>query len=269
MKRKEMIELLKQVKPYDKGTHTMWTDPYIGKHLLSAHLDQSNDAASRNKKSIIKTIGWMESMMKKSSSILDLGCGPGLYTSEFSKRGYQVTGVDFSRNSINYANKDAIDKGLRIDYKCMNYLELNYDNQFDMIMMIYCDFGVLSNEDRQGLIDNIIKALKPGGIFIFDALNEAAIRKMRFEKSWDVSEGGFWQPGPYTSLSERIHFEEIRAILDQHVIIEANNNFKLYRFWNHYFSLEDVKAMFNKYTENITQHDNIIEDDVTFYVIKK
>jgi len=40
------------------------------------------------------------------------------------------------------------------------------ENEFDMIMMIYCDFGVLSSDERNQLIEIIYKALRPGGVFI-------------------------------------------------------------------------------------------------------
>ncbi|HOJ15222.1 MAG TPA: class I SAM-dependent methyltransferase, partial [Deltaproteobacteria bacterium] len=37
--------------------------------------------------------------------ILDLGCGPGLYTKRLSDAGYDVTGMDYSRRSIAYAKE--------------------------------------------------------------------------------------------------------------------------------------------------------------------
>lgn len=268
MNKNKLIELLKDVKPYDKGTHVMWTDPHIGKYLLEAHINPAHDVASRKLESIHKTLDWIGSYMELGESILDLGCGPGLYTSELSRRGYNVTGYDFSTNSLAYAEKIAKDEALDIKYRYMNYLMMDDVEAYDAIMMIYCDFGVLSSEDRNILISNIYRALKPDGIFIFDSLNDKAIEKMSFQKTWEISSGGFWQPEPYICLSEKLHFPDIRGILDQHVIMDDDET-KLYRFWNHYFSLEDVKKMFLKKFRSVKKHEQVIEDDVTFYVIRK
>jgi hypothetical protein len=43
--------------------------------------------------------------------------------------------------------------------------------------MIYCDFGVLVPEERTTLIKMIHKSLKPGGIFLFDAIDENQLRE--------------------------------------------------------------------------------------------
>lgn len=266
----KIIELLKDVKPYDEGTDVMWTDPYIGKHLLEAHIDPSHDAASRKPESVYRTLDWIGGRIEIGASVLDLGCGPGLYTSELSRRGYSVTGYDFSKNSLSYAEKVANDEGLDIKYRYLNYLTMDDVEAYDAIMMIYCDFGVLSSDDREVLISNIYRALKPGGVFIFDSLNDGAIDTMSFNRTWDISSGGFWSPEPYVCLSEKLHFPTIRGILDQHVIIGEDNGHKLYRFWNHYFSLDDVKGMFLYKFSDVEQHEGVISDDgVTFYVIRK
>ena len=74
--------------------------------------------------------------------------------------------------------------------------------------MIYCDFGVLNLRERSILMHNVCRALKPGGLFIFDAFNDAHIVPPLFEQRWEVSEGGFWQAAPYVCLSETRHFPE-------------------------------------------------------------
>jgi SAM-dependent methyltransferase len=203
---------------------------------------------------------------------LDLGCGPGLYTEKIARLGHKVTGIDFSQNSIAYAKEGAKQNNLNINYICKNYLDLDFDNQFDLIIMIYCDFGVLSIEQRELLLDKIYRALKHGGIFIFDALNKYAIDNLNFQKSWEFSQKGFWKDKPYLYLSESFHFPEQKAILDQHIVIDEDNEFKIYRFWNHYFDGNDIEEKFTEVGFNRVQsYQNIIEGDkgVTFYKAKK
>jgi 2-polyprenyl-3-methyl-5-hydroxy-6-metoxy-1,4-benzoquinol methylase len=72
----------KELKLFQRSNETIWTDEYIGKNLLEAHLDESGDGASRRKEFREEIINWINSIIKPNSKILDLGCGPGLYSYE-------------------------------------------------------------------------------------------------------------------------------------------------------------------------------------------
>ena len=54
--------------------------------------------------------------------------------------------------------------------------------------MIFTDFGVLLPDDRAELLSNIHRALKPGGCFIFDVLNDSRFDLNPGDKTWEVSE---------------------------------------------------------------------------------
>jgi SAM-dependent methyltransferase len=203
-----LLETIKKPALYEKGNAGMWEDDHISRHLLELHLDPDCDAASRKQSTIEKTVQWIETHLGNGrKSILDLGCGPGLYCELLAEPGHQVTGVEFSKRSIDYARQSATRKDLKIDYLQKNYLELSFENQFDLVIMIFCDFDVLVPDDRTRLLKNIYRALKPGGLFIFDTLNEKAPAAMKIPgKSWEVADGGFWKNGSYLALSETFHY---------------------------------------------------------------
>jgi len=92
---------------YSPGEEQFWTDPHIAEQMLAAHLDPSNDAASRRPETIDREVDWLVTALglKDGDRVLDLGCGPGLYSTRLARRGLQVTGVDFSANSIEYARR--------------------------------------------------------------------------------------------------------------------------------------------------------------------
>lgn len=275
---KKMISLINYVRPYEKGTAVMWTNKYISKQLLEVHTNPDINIASRKEENIDKTINWiLKELDKEHGEILDLGCGPGLYSQKLAKKGYKVTGIDFSENSIEYAKNRAEQNNLDIEYICKDYLDLDFNEKYDLIIMIYCDFGVLSIEERESFLKNVFNALKSGGIFIFDALNKYTIDDLKFQKNWEFSEGGFWKGKPYLCLSQSSHFPENKAILDQNIIIDEDNNYKIYRFWNHYFDREDITNIFKRLNfKKVENHQNLLEDDglysdkgVTFYKVIK
>lgn len=275
----KLVNQINNIKLHEKGTATMWTNDYMSKQLLCAHLDTNNNYASRKGDTIDKTIDWITKEYGKSSGeVLDLGCGPGLYTERFANRGYSVTGIDFSSNSIQYAKNSAKEKNLSIDYRCMNYLDLDYEGKFDLIIMIYCDFCVLSAEEREIFLHNVYRALKKGGIFIFDAHNELSLKNHQFINDWEVSGGnGFWQKDPYICLSQKRHYENEKIILNQHIVIDENCTYKTYRFWEYYYQNDDILKILDSHgftdiavKQNLLVGDGICNDQgVTFYKVIK
>src|SRR5215470_11135266 len=108
-----------ELKLFQRSNESIWTDEYISKSLLDAHLNESYDAASRISSKRINTINWINNNIKPCSKIIDLGCGPGLYAYELGKLGHNVLGIDFNKESINFAQKN----------KCINdFLEYRYCN---------------------------------------------------------------------------------------------------------------------------------------------
>ncbi|MCG8410933.1 MAG: class I SAM-dependent methyltransferase [Bacteroidales bacterium] len=244
MKINELIRYNQKPKLYEKGSAVMWTDPHISEQLLQIHLHPELDLASRKLTTIKSTVDWVLTIANNEQmNILDLGCGPGLYSEIFATKGHKVTGVDFSENSINYAKKEAINKGLGITYLHQNYLELDVpENTFDLVTLIYADLGVLNPNERSILLANIKKTLKPGGIFIFDVLNDKDLDKKVSPKNWEVTESGFWRPNPYIALSESFLYESEKVVLNQHVVSEDEQT-EVYRFWTHFFSHDDISEM--------------------------
>ncbi|MCP4578040.1 MAG: class I SAM-dependent methyltransferase, partial [Deltaproteobacteria bacterium] len=141
MKIKELIKTAQKPALYTRGTAEMWVDEYISTQLLKTHLNPDMDLASRKDATISLTVGWiLEKAFGHRMNILDLGCGPGLYTEKLAEKGHQVTGMDFSANSIRYAGDSAAGKKLNISYIQQDYLELNEESRYDLILMIFTDF---------------------------------------------------------------------------------------------------------------------------------
>lgn len=273
------LEISGPVGLYEKGTASMWEDEYISSQLLQILLSQETDSASRKLSTIKYTVEWILGHLKgPEKSILDLGCGPGLYCELLAEQGHHVTGVDFSRRSIEYAKNEAVAKCLDIEYLYQNYLDLTFENRFDLVMMIYFDFDVLNPAEREMLLKNVFQALKPGGIFIFDTLNTKAPERMSIPgKPWELADTGFWKDEPYLALSETIHYEEDQVLLQQHIICLESDDPVVYRFWTHYYEPEGLSSILG---DNgffpVQSFENLLPDDgsgmhemVTFFVAGK
>ena len=264
---------------YEKGSSVMWTDPHISKQLLQLHINPETDVASRSKIKIGQiSERILEWSCKPKMKILDLGCGPGLYAEYLAQKGHSVTGVDFSETSIHYAIEQAQKKHLNIEYRNKNYLELDYDEQFDLIILIYLDFCALLPEERDKVLENIRKALKKGGLFICDVVNEKNIDKKTISQTWEVQKSGFWKPTPYIALANGYHYTEAKVLANHHIVIGENDSVDTYVFWSHYYEKRDfVSILESKGFMNIRNYENVLPDsndywngeNVTFYVSQK
>lgn len=120
--------------------------------------------------------------------LLDLGCGPGIYTESFYKKGYDVSGMDFSERSIAYARNSSYQHKLKINYMQGDYTEIDFGSEYNLLTLIYCDFGVLSNTTRNKLLHNIYDSLLPGGVFLFDVFTPLRYSGIDETKQWSVAE---------------------------------------------------------------------------------
>jgi SAM-dependent methyltransferase len=245
----ELAEQLNAPAFESEGEVLFWNDPYISQQMLLTHLDPATDLASRKPEIIDRTIEWItaDSALASGSKIIDLGCGPGLYTSRLAKKGFQVTGVDFSTNSIAYAVEQARVTSLSIDYIEQDYRNLAFEDNFDAALLIYYDLGVLSNRDTEVVLGKVFKALKPGGILYFDVVTQYARGEIVNAKGWEVNlSGGFWRPGAHIVLSQVLHYPENCAYLDQYFVIDDQGKLFIYRLWEHYYTIERLQSILTR-----------------------
>ncbi len=239
---RQLIELQQKPEPFTPGEALFWDDPHISEQMLKAHLDPNIDAASRRPETIDRSVQWMieRLALKAGDSILDLGCGPGLYASRFARAGLCVTGVDYSRRSIEYATKYAKENDLEITYRYQNYLELSDENQYDVALLIYGDFCPLNPEQRATLLRNVYRALKPDGKFILDVSTRECRRQYGIKNNWHALESGFCKPGPHLLLEDGFEYPEQSIWLDQFVVIEADGKVSVYRNWFQDYTPETI-----------------------------
>ncbi len=116
-------------------------------------------------------ISYIESDIVTSGKVLDIGCGNGRNTRFLNKKGFDVEGLDYSTESINWAIEASQ------DYKDIKYTS---DSFFDVKMphgeydFIY-DSGCLHHikpHRRPQYLKKICNLLKPGAYFGLVCFNE-------------------------------------------------------------------------------------------------
>jgi SAM-dependent methyltransferase len=246
---KKLKEINARPKPFEFYTASdLWTDEYISKQMLSYHLNEDVDLSSRNSEFINRSVEWIASHfnIEAETKIADFGCGPGLYTTKLAQRKGDVVGIDFSKRSIEYAQDIASKEGLSIQYVNQNYLEYETNEQFDLILMIMCDFCVLSPSQRNTMLAKFYKMLSPGGCVLLDVYSLAAFYEREEAAIYELNQlNGFWSPDDYYGFQNTFKYDKEKVILDKYTIVEATRTRTIYN-WLQYFSHDGLKKEFEE-----------------------
>lgn len=118
----------------------------------------------------------IEALLKKHGvqSVLDMTCGTGCQVFYLAKRGYTVTGSDFSAPLLNIARSKAKQKGVAVTFMHGDMRTLKV-GKFDAVITIFNAVGHVSKAGFEKAMRNIHKNLKKGGLYIFDIFNLEAM----------------------------------------------------------------------------------------------
>ena len=247
----EMFEELEKInsrpKPFEFYTaEDLWTDEHTSKQMLSFHLNDEIDVSSYNAAFIERSIKWISSTFNIGAGmkIADFGCGPGLYAEKLAKRHADVTGIDFSKRSIQYAQEVAKRERLDIHYINQNYLDFKTNNRFHLIMMIMCDFCALSPAQRERILSKFHTLLDPNGFVLLDVYSLNAFDQREETAIYEKNLlNGFWSPNEYYGFLNTFKYEKEKVALDKYVLVEATRIRTVYN-WLQYFSPEALKKEF-------------------------
>ncbi|MDD3921649.1 MAG: class I SAM-dependent methyltransferase [Eubacteriales bacterium] len=225
--------------PYQPGA-PFWTDAHLSDELLKEHLRQDTDAASYRPETIDAICAFLQSRLgwRRGTTVVDLGCGPGLYCARLAALGIIPTGIDQSTGSLRYARD--LCRGTAARFLYASYLEPFGTSEYDAAIMISQDYGVLSPRDRKTLLRNIHTALRPDGRFALDLSSPAAYTGRREEAlcTWETAQRGLWRPHPYLALHAVHLYPELSALCDLFAVLD--DTVTVYRIWQTFFSPEDI-----------------------------
>ena len=246
-----MFEELEKVntrpKPFEFYTASdLWTDEHTSKQMLSFHLNKEIDVSSHNAALIDRSVDWISSHFNvgAGTKIADFGCGPGLYVTRMAQKQANVTGIDFSKRSIEYAQEVAAKEGLSIRYVNQNYLEFETDDRFHFILMIMCDFCALSPVQRKKMLAKFHTFLEPGGSVLLDVYSLSAFEQRKETALYEANLlDGLWSPNKYYGFLNTFKYEREKVVLDKYTIIEADRTRNVYN-WLQYFSPEALEKEF-------------------------
>ena len=106
----------------------------------------------------------------KGAKVLSLAEGEGRNAVFLATQGCKVQGVDFSAQGQEKAQQLAKNHGVKIGYDLADLTVYDMgDAAWDGIISVFCH---LPERKRANLYESVIRALKPGGIFLLESYNK-------------------------------------------------------------------------------------------------
>jgi SAM-dependent methyltransferase len=210
--------------PWAEGEKIPWNDPDFSQRMLQEHLSQEHDAASRRLRTIDQHVEWIHSrvLSGKSSRILDLGCGPGLYTSRFARLGHECVGIDFSPASIAYAREHAIRENLPCAYIQEDIRAAKFGEGYDLAILIFGEFNVFNRQDARRILVKAAGSLKSGAYLLLEAFKYQAVQQMVAQgTSWYSAQSGLFSDRPHICLTENFWHADQHVATERYYIIDA------------------------------------------------
>lgn len=102
--------------------------------------------------------------------VINCGCGAGTWSIPLAKLGYEVTNFDLSHEAIKLTKERFLKENFKGNFKEGDLRAIDYeDDTFDIVV----SFGVLEHfEDVEPVIKEMIRILKPNGIFLADIITK-------------------------------------------------------------------------------------------------
>ncbi|MBF0787827.1 MULTISPECIES: class I SAM-dependent methyltransferase [unclassified Streptococcus] len=106
---------------------------------------------------------------KEKTKLLELACGTGIQSIRFKEAGFDVTGLDLSREMLDIAQKRSQEAGLVIPFLEGNMLDLSSLGCFDMVTCYSDSLCYMEDEIEVGQVfQEVYHHLNEGGRFLFD-----------------------------------------------------------------------------------------------------
>jgi SAM-dependent methyltransferase len=138
--------------------------------------------------------------------VLDVPCGHGRHSLELARRGFRVTGVDFSADLLSAARRSSEEQALAIEWVERDMRDLPWRGEFDAALCAGNSFGYFDDAGNRAFLEAAALAVKPGGRFLLDSgwIAEALFPHFHQRLEMDVSGLRFVAENRYDPAQGRV-----------------------------------------------------------------
>jgi SAM-dependent methyltransferase len=139
--------------------------------------------------------------------VLDVPCGHGRHAHLLAEAGYDVQGVDLSRDLLALAQKRGTAANLKYTRADMRRLPPSWSGRFDAVLNLFTSFGFfLDPGDDARVIAGFARVLKPGGLLMWHGGSRDGVMARFLERDWWTTRNG-------TVIGHEREFDPLSGVL--------------------------------------------------------
>jgi ubiquinone/menaquinone biosynthesis C-methylase UbiE len=196
-----------------KQSAEWWTQYFDQQYLLEYEplfsLERDRHEASR----LIDLLG-----LPSGAKLLDVPCGQGRHAHLLAEAGYDVDGLDYSKELLDRAIARGTAKTLRYTRGDMRTLPARWSNRFDAVLNLFTSFGFFTEpSDDRRVIAEFARVLKPGGVLLWHGGNRDGVMARFLGRDW-------WQTENGTLIAQEREFDPLSGLLTVHSVWSGPDN---------------------------------------------
>jgi SAM-dependent methyltransferase len=141
------------------------------------------------------------------SRILDVPCGQGRHAHLLAEAGFNVDGLDYSKDLLEIARERGTGPRLRYRQGDMRKLPASWSNRFDAVLNLFTSFGFfLDPADDARVLREFARVLRPGGVMIWHGGSRDGVMARFLGRDW-------WRSDDGTMIAHQRSFDSLSGVL--------------------------------------------------------
>ena len=170
----------------DKNPSAWWASYFDQQYLLEYEPLFSLEKDRREVGRLIEVMG-----LPVGARILDVPCGQGRHAHLLAEAGYEVQGVDLSRDLLALATQRGTGPRLKYKRADMRRLPASWTGRFDAVINLFTSFGFfLDPSDDARVIAEFARTLTVGGLLVWHGGSRDGVMAKFLDRDWWTTRNG-------------------------------------------------------------------------------